>query len=88
VSELKRSEGDPQTQLGRVAHAMTQTLAAHPEKGDVQQAIVLLHDSKTGTAHFWGYEQDTDALEDLITFMRNLGRAHGITIDVNEIGRG
>lgn len=74
-----RTEGEPHDRLTRLCAAMTDTLEAHPERGD-EKCIVFLQDSERGGFQLHGYEDDTEAIADLFLHLKALFEANGRTL--------
>ena len=74
----------PVDQLGRLAEAMTDVLAGHPEAVDDLQVIVILASESLGrrVTHLLGYNDDTEAMADLFVHMRSVVRASGRDIEL------
>ena len=55
---------------------MTQALDAHPERGD-ERCIVFLQDDERGGLVLHGYDDDTEAMADLLLHLRAIFQASG-----------
>lgn len=69
---------EPVDRLGRLAAAMTDALAAHPEyRGE--KAIVMLDSDfdRRRLTHLHGYADDVDAVADMFVHLRAIVRASG-----------
>lgn len=74
-STPRRTE-EPHDRLTRLCAAMTDALDAHPERGD-EKAIVFLQDEKRGGLQLHGYDDDTEAIADLLVHLRAIFEANG-----------
>ncbi len=72
--EIRTTE--PHDRLTRLCAAMTDTLDAHPDRGD-EKCIVFLQDGKLGGLQMHGYEDDTEAMADLLLHLRAIFKANG-----------
>lgn len=86
-----RSE-EPSERLTRLCAAMTDALDAHPERGD-EKCIVFLQDSGPGGSGrggiaLHGYDDDADAMVDLLVHLRSIFRANGKELHVVSVGEG
>jgi hypothetical protein len=80
---MTRRSHVPIDRLSELADKMMKVLDA-PENGDVQ-AMVFLHDRKSGTIGIHGYdgeEADIDAMADLIVHLKAVFAMHGKSLDV------
>lgn len=75
MSGVVRSK-EPHDRLTRLCDAMTETLDAHPERGD-EKCIVFLQDSERGGLQLHGYDDDTEAITDLFIHLRAIFRGQG-----------
>lgn len=66
----------PTDRLTRLCAAMNDALDAHPERGE-EKSIVFLQDGKVGGLQLHGYEDDLDALVDLLLHIRAIFRSNG-----------
>lgn len=72
----ERRTTDPHDRLTRLCAAMTAALEAHPERGD-EKCIVLLQDGERGGLHLYGYDDDAEAIADLLVQLRAIFQANG-----------
>ena len=82
-----RTEGEPHDRLTRLCAAMTEALDAHPERGD-EKCIVFLQGDESAGIQLHGYEDDTEAMVDLILHLRAIFRANGKDMQIVPLGRG
>lgn len=73
---MKRTVGEPHDRLTRLCDAMTDALDAHPERGK-EKCIVFLQDEKRGGLQLHGYDDDTEAMADLLVHLQVIFRAAG-----------
>jgi hypothetical protein len=69
---------------------MTKTLDEHPEHGS-EKCIVFLQDGERAGLVLHGYEEDTEAMADLLIHLRAIFRANGKDlhiVPVGEVGHG
>jgi hypothetical protein len=67
---------------------MTKTLDAHPEMTPDVKCIVFLDDGKRGGLQMHGYENDTDAMVDLLVHLRAIFKANGKELQFHALGEG
>lgn len=68
----------PQDRLTRVCDAMLDAFRQHAEITDTDRAIVfLVGRDKRGGIGLWGYDDDSEALVDLLVHLRAIFRANG-----------
>lgn len=84
---VKRSEGEPHDRLTRLCAAMTDALDAHPERGE-EKCIVFMQDGDRGGLQLHGYDDDTDAMVDLLLHLKAIFEAHGQTLMFAPLGQG
>jgi hypothetical protein len=72
-----RRTTEPHDRLTRLCAAMTDTLDAHPEMGDDVQCMVFLQDGESGGLQLHGYDDDTQAIIDLVMHLRAIFRSNG-----------
>jgi len=77
---------EPQDRLTRVGDAMLTTFNEHAEKRAVDRAIVFLKDEARGGIAIAGYDDDTDAVVDLVVHLRALFRARGQDLHFVPVG--
>ncbi len=73
---IRREEGQPFDRLGRLCAAMAAALDAHPERGD-EKCIVFLQNGDRSGYQLHGYEDDAEAVVDLLTHLRAMFNAQG-----------
>jgi hypothetical protein len=77
----------PQDRLTRICDTMLDAFNAHAEKRATDRAIVfLVDDTKKGGIGIGGYDDDTDALVDLIIHLQQLFRARGQDLHFVPVG--
>ena len=76
----------PQDRLTRICDAMIATFNQHGEKREVDRAIVFLVDDAKGGIGIAGYDDDKDALVDLIVHLRAIFRARGQDLHFVSVG--
>jgi hypothetical protein len=72
----KRTEGQPHDRLTRLCAVMTDALDADRERGD-EKAVVFLQDGRQSGLQMHGYENDSDALVDVLMHLRAILRSKG-----------
>lgn len=88
MSDERRTEGVPHDRLTRMCNAAIDAFEAHPEHRDGDRCIVFLDDGQRGGIVLHGYEEDTDAMTDLLMHLRAIFRANGMEMMVMPIGQG
>jgi hypothetical protein len=86
-SDPTRSDA-PVDRLTRLCAAMTEALDAHPERGD-EKCIVFLQDageSGLGGLQLHGYDDDKDAMVDLLIHLKAIFESNGMQFMVMPIG--
>lgn len=86
MTDIKRRDV-PTDRLTRICAAMTDALDAHPEYKD-DQCIVFLS-SKVDKKHglvIHGYENDKDAIVDLLVHLRAMFKANGMELHLVPVG--
>ena len=73
--QLQRTD-QPHDRLTRVCAAMTDTFDAHPEHRQGDRCIVFLDDGHRGGLVLHGYDDDTEAMADLLIHLRAIFRAN------------
>jgi hypothetical protein len=82
-----RREGDPFDRLTRLCEAMTDALDAHPERGD-EKCMVFLQDGRKGGLQTYGYDEDSEAIADLLFHLKAMFEASGQTLAIVPVGQG
>jgi hypothetical protein len=70
----------PQDRLTRIGNTMLTAFNDHDEKRAADQAIVFLKDETKGGIALAGYDDDRDAIMDLVVHLRALFRASGLDL--------
>jgi len=78
----RRTEGKPHDRLTRLAAAMTAALEADPEYRDGDKAIVMLDDGSGSGIVLHGYDDDAQAMTDLLCHLRAIFEANGKRLEV------
>ena len=81
MSHERRSE-QPIDRLTRMCDAMTDVFNDHPEYQEGDKCIVFLDDGKRGGLVINGYEDDSEAIADLLQHMQAMFRAMGKKMDI------
>ena len=89
TGDVTRSDGEPHDRLTRLCAAMTDALEAQPGTDDVK-AIVMLQDAERGGLQVHGYEDQVEAMVDLLGHLQAIFEANGKTLAVAPlpVGRG
>lgn len=72
-----RTEGEPHDRLTRLCAAMTEALDAHPEHGDEKAIVFLQASDGRGGIVLHGYDDDVDAMADLLVHLTAIFEANG-----------
>jgi hypothetical protein len=87
-SDVTRSE-EPHDRLTELCAVMTDALDAALEPGEAPKCIVFLNDDDRGGLQLHGYDDDADAIVDLLVHLRAIFRANGQELQVHALpGRG
>ena len=82
----------PTDRLTRLCETMTKALDADPEMTEDVKCIVFLDDGKRGGIQLHGYEDDADAIVDLLFHLRAIFKSNGKDLHVvplsDPIGQG
>lgn len=81
----ERRTPEPHDRLTRLCDAMTKTLEEHPERGD-EKCIVFLQDGERGGLVLHGYDDDSEAMADLLVHLRAIFRANGKELLIAPLG--
>lgn len=76
----------PQDRLTRICDTMLATFNTHDEKREHDRAIVFLVDEVKGGIGIAGYDDDRDALVDLVVHLRAIFRARGQELHFVPVG--
>lgn len=72
----------PMDRLTRLCDAMTDGLVEHSEYDEDVKAVVMLLDAERGGIQLHGYDDDTEAMADILTHLRALFQANGKDLSV------
>lgn len=87
--KTERSEIEPHDRLTRITDTMTKCLDQHPEATGNERCVVLLSDGDDGGLVLHGYENDTDAMVDILSHLKALCEANGKSLAFAPmVGRG
>ena len=78
----RRTEGRPHDRLTRLAAAMTDALETDPEYQDGDKAIVMLDDGTRGGIVLHGYDDDVQAMTDLLCHLKAIFEANGKRLEL------
>jgi hypothetical protein len=87
VSDEKRTT-EPHDRLTRLCDVMTTAMEADPEHGPDVKCIVFLDDGKRGGLQLHNYEDDTDAMVDLLMHLRAIFRSNGKELLIAPLNEG
>lgn len=76
MADEKRTT-EPHDRLTRLCAVMTEALEADPEHGPDIKCIVFLDNGQRGGLQLYNYEDDTDAIVDLMLHLRAIFRSNG-----------
>lgn len=88
MSGETRTVDEPHDRLTRLCAAMCDALDAHPERGDEKAIVFLQEDGGRGGIELHGYEDDTDAMVDLLFHLRSIFAANGKQLMIVPLGHG
>jgi hypothetical protein len=81
-NHLKRTQGKPHDRLTRICDAMGKAMDAHPETRLGDKAIIFLDDGQHGGISLHGYNNDVDAMADLLVHLTALFKANGKELQI------
>ena len=85
MSQERRTR-EPHDRLTRICAKMTQTFDLHPEHRDGDKCIVFLDDGHRGGLVIHGYDDDTEAMVDLLMHLQAIFRSNNKTLDIMFLG--
>jgi hypothetical protein len=85
MADVRRTEGAPHDRLTRMCDAAITAFEAHPEHCDGDKCIVFLDDGKRGGIVLNGYDNDVDAMTDLLMHLRAIFRANGKDLQIHAL---
>jgi hypothetical protein len=71
---------EPHDRLTRLCAAMTDALDAHPDRRGDEKCIVFLQDGERGGLQLHGYEDDFEAMTDLMLHLTAIFKSNGMTL--------
>lgn len=77
MSGIRRSEGEPHDRLTKLCDEMTQVIADKGAEAEDVKAVVMLQDSVKGGLVMYGYDDDSDAIVDLMIHLTAIFEANG-----------
>lgn len=77
LDDVRRTEGEPHDRLTRLSDAAVQAIEVHDEYREGDKAIIFLDDGTRGGIVLHGYDDDTDAMADLIIHLKAIFEANG-----------
>jgi len=83
---MTTKSGTPQDRLTRICDTLLATFNGHTEKHAIDRAIVFLVDEHKGGIGIAGYDDDNDALLDLVVHLRAMFRARGQDLHFVPVG--
>lgn len=87
MSDERRTE-EPHDRLTRLADVAIRAFEADPEYRDGDKCIVFLDNGQRGGLVLHGYENDADAMVDLLIHLRAIFRANGKDLMIATLGEG
>jgi hypothetical protein len=88
MTNPRRTEGQPHDRLTRLCDAMTGTLEQQAEYTADVKAVIMLDDGQRGGIVLHGYDDDTQAMVDLLMHLKAIFEANGKTLMIMPLGRG
>ena len=89
MSDAQRSVGEPVDRLTRLADAMAEALESHPEYRDgTDKCQVFLQDGERGGIVLHGYDDDAEAMAELLYHLTKVFQANGKTLKIAALGEG
>lgn len=82
VDEPRRTEGEPHDRLTRICDQMTKTFEMHPEHRPDDKCIVFLDDGEMGGLVIYGYDDDAEAMTNLLLHLKAMFAANGKRLDL------
>jgi hypothetical protein len=87
MGDLNRTD-EPHDRLTRLCAAMTDALMAHPETTDEIRCAVFLSDDRVGGLQIYGYDDDSEAVVDVLMHVRAIMRSNGKDLQIHAVGQG
>lgn len=85
ADDPRRTE-EPHDRLTRICDAMTKTLDMHPESRPTDKCMVFLQNGRQGGLVLHGYDDDSEAITDLLMHLKAMMRANGKQLDFMFLG--
>lgn len=87
--DVRRTVDRPHDRLTKLCEAMTDALDAHPERGDEKCIVFLSSEADNrGGLQLHGYDDDKEAIADLLVHLRAIFRANGKDLAIATVGEG
>lgn len=84
----RRTEGEPHDRLTKLCAEMTDVLDAKGGDAADVKCIVFLNDADRAGLQIHGYEDDTEAMADLLVHLKAIFEANGKTLMFAPLGSG
>lgn len=72
---------EPNDRLTRLCDAMSRAYEAHPEQGE-EKVIIFMQDGNRGGLELIGYDDDSEAVTDLIVHLAAILKTNGLTLQL------
>ena len=82
MTDEKRTENEPHDRLTRLADRIARMGKDDPDYDD-EKMIVFLHDGDRGGIGLFGYDSDSEAVADMLIYLRSILRANGKDLQVH-----
>lgn len=82
MADPPRRTEEPHNRLTRICDAMTGTFDQHPEHQPDDKCIVFLNTNDQGGLVIYGYDDDMDAMTNLLMHLRAVFAANGKRFDL------
>ena len=79
--EVERTEG-PHDRLTRMCDAALRAYEEHPEHGEQDRCIIFMDDGEEGGLVISGYDEDTEAMANLLRHLQAMFAASGMKLDL------
>ena len=86
MADERRTEGEPHDRLTRICDAMSATFATHAERGDDDKCVIFLDGDERGGLVMIGYDDDAEAMTNVLMHLRAIFRANGKQLLIAPLG--